>query len=173
MNLNWLFSGLASLALMWGEAALSFDGRLHYSPLSVCAMLVVAFLSHHRKEGRKMNNDEDNVEVTSPSGWSAKAQGLTLAAILLSFGLGAAVYAHHIQVDAKLESLHSDTVSTLSRNQAATQAGLKELKESIDNNTYVISRPQKEREDLNIMMPESLRKHLGSERRQREDEHHR
>jgi hypothetical protein len=105
-----------------------------------------------------ISEDKDGLEVKSPTGWTGKAQGTSVLVFLMACALGALVYAHHIQVELSLDALHADTVNKYQSNQQKTMDQLIHLNESIDANTYVLSLSQQDREKLNILMPDSMRR---------------
>lgn len=93
-------------------------------------------------------DQEESVTVKAPGGVSVTARGDRTATAVLVAVIGVAliylVFMHH----------------------QSTEAALKKIEESLNNNTYVLSLSQERREKLGLDMPESLR---IKTRRQRED----
>ncbi len=85
----------------------------------------------------------DSIELSGPGGVKAKFTGKRLLGentlfLLLIFALLYFGYVHH----------------------TSNEESLRKVYEALVENTYVISRPQDERERMNITMPESLRRKI-------------
>lgn len=85
-----------------------------------------------------MATASDGVKISSPFGWAAEAHGQTVAVLLIAVMLAFLGYRHHVSSEEQMSRLF----------------------EAIAENTYLLSLSPTEREKLNIVMPESLRRKL-------------
>lgn len=102
-----------------------------------------------------MNAPHDSAKVSGPGGFSAEVTGsspvfLAFLAILLIGFTGAATW----WTDARAAERNADTVATVK----ALQAGIARQEETVRALIWVMSRPQAEREALNLQKPDVLRR---------------
>lgn len=96
-----------------------------------------------------MSDEKDELEVTTQFG-SVKAGGsvvVIIIAIIVAAGLGLYMLREH---DLKAAEMSNDTKKQIS-----------DLKEATNEQTFVLTLSEKERRDLRMDMPESLRRKVG------------
>lgn len=146
---------------------------LHNSPLiNVLSMQQDAFDNFRGdlampEQQPKRSGREDDVEIKAPFGWSIRANGKSVSAliitILASGGLAYMIRDHDLKQTAQIVEASKDRKEQLTKiTEQQTQ-----LQESMDSVVYVLSLPQDERTRLKLDMPNGMRKKLLNQERNR------
>ncbi len=92
---------------------------------------------------RQQEADKDGaLQITGPGGWKATATGRDTILVLLVGVVVALGYLHHQSGEQRAADI---------------QAQHQKIEDRFNELVYVISRPQEERDKLNLSMPDSLR----------------
>ena len=110
---------------------------------------------------------QDDVELEAPFGWKVRASGKTVSALVIACGaVGALAYMirdHDLKEAATLATSSVERREQL--NKITTQQA--QLQDSMDAVVYVLSLPQEQRNQLKLDMPESMRRKLLNQERNR------
>jgi hypothetical protein len=93
---------------------------------------------------------DDGLEVSGPGGWKVKANGASVAVMVVIIGCaGAGLY-----------FLRDHDAKAAERGATITKQ-VDSLKESIEVQTYVLTLDEKQRRELRMDMPDALRRKVG------------